>query len=152
MQILPTGIGLYLVFAWHWLRLCYSVLLHYGLVFTITKTTNTPTTDKPSIFYTPLFCWNNQRISRKFAHNYAVTYIYRISTNKLPFPGLNFVIPYVDSIIDRLTTKDIVLDIPSQEVITKDNAMIIANAIAYINIIPGVKVEWYFPRRCTICL
>jgi regulator of protease activity HflC (stomatin/prohibitin superfamily) len=54
-------------------------------------------------------------------------------------PGLNFVIPYVDSIIDRLTTKDIVLDIPSQEVITKDNAMIIANAIAYINIISPEK-------------
>ena len=54
-------------------------------------------------------------------------------------PGLNFIIPYVDSIIDRLTTKDIVLDIPSQEVITKDNAMIIANAIAYINIVSPEK-------------
>ncbi len=49
-------------------------------------------------------------------------------------PGLNFIIPYVDNIAYRVTTKDIVLDIPSQEVITKDNAVIIANAIAYINI------------------
>lgn len=49
-------------------------------------------------------------------------------------PGLNFVIPYVDLVAYKVTTKDIVLDIPSQEVITKDNAVIIANAIAYINI------------------
>lgn len=57
-------------------------------------------------------------------------------------PGLNFIIPYVDSVIDRLTTKDIVLDIPSQEVITKDNAMIIANAIAYINIVSPEKAVY----------
>lgn len=49
-------------------------------------------------------------------------------------PGLNFTIPYVDEVSYKMTTKDIVLDIPSQEVITKDNAVIIANAVAYINI------------------
>lgn len=54
-------------------------------------------------------------------------------------PGLNFVIPYVDSVIDKLTTKDIVLDIPTQEVITRDNALIMTNAIAYINIISPEK-------------
>ncbi len=37
-------------------------------------------------------------------------------------PGLNFVIPYVDEVAYKVTTKDIVLDIPSQEVITRDNA------------------------------
>ena len=53
-------------------------------------------------------------------------------------PGLNFIIPYVDIVAFKVTTKDIVLDIPSQEVITKDNAVIITNAVAYINIIsPG---------------
>lgn len=49
-------------------------------------------------------------------------------------PGLNFTIPYVDQVAYKMTTKDIVLDIPSQEVITRDNAVIIANAVAYINI------------------
>ncbi|MDF1582621.1 MAG: SPFH domain-containing protein [Methyloprofundus sp.] len=57
-------------------------------------------------------------------------------------PGLNFVIPYVDSVIEKITTKDIVLDIPSQEVITKDNAVIIANAIAYINIVSPEKAVY----------
>ncbi len=57
-------------------------------------------------------------------------------------PGLNFVIPYVDSVIERITTKDIVLDIPSQEVITRDNAVIVANAIAYINIVSPEKAVY----------
>jgi len=57
-------------------------------------------------------------------------------------PGLNFVIPYVDSIVDKITTKDIVLDIPSQEVITRDNAVIVANAIAYINIVSPEKAVY----------
>ena len=50
-------------------------------------------------------------------------------------PGLNFIIPFVDNVAYKVTTKDIVLDIPSQEVITRDNVVIIANAVAYINIV-----------------
>ena len=50
-------------------------------------------------------------------------------------PGLNLIIPYMDAVAHKVTTKDIVLDIPSQEVITKDNAVIITNAVAYINIL-----------------
>ncbi|WP_201534120.1 SPFH domain-containing protein [Psychrobacter ciconiae] len=50
-------------------------------------------------------------------------------------PGLNIIIPYVDTVAYKVTTKDIVLDIPSQEVITRDNVVIIANAVSYINIV-----------------
>jgi regulator of protease activity HflC (stomatin/prohibitin superfamily) len=50
-------------------------------------------------------------------------------------PGLNLIVPYMDQVSYRVTTKDIVLDIPSQEVITQDNVVIIANAVAYINIV-----------------
>ena len=49
-------------------------------------------------------------------------------------PGFNLIIPYVDSVAYKVTSKDIVLDIPSQEVITRDNVVIIANAVAYIRI------------------
>jgi regulator of protease activity HflC (stomatin/prohibitin superfamily) len=57
-------------------------------------------------------------------------------------PGLNFIIPYVDVVAYKITTKDIVLDIPSQEVITKDNAVLITNAVAYINIISPEKAVY----------
>lgn len=57
-------------------------------------------------------------------------------------PGLNFVIPFVDDIAYKVTTKDIVLDIPSQEVITRDNAVLIMNAVAYINLIAPEKAVY----------
>lgn len=57
-------------------------------------------------------------------------------------PGLNIIIPYVDTVAYRISTKDIVLDIPSQEVITRDNVVIVANAVAYINIISPEKAVY----------
>ncbi|MEN8549867.1 SPFH domain-containing protein [Acinetobacter soli] len=57
-------------------------------------------------------------------------------------PGLNFVIPYVDEIAYKVTTKDIVLDIPSQEVITRDNAVLLMNAVAYINLTTPEKAVY----------
>lgn len=57
-------------------------------------------------------------------------------------PGMNFTIPYIEVVAYKVTTKDIVLDIPSQEVITRDNAVIIANAVAYINIISPEKAVY----------
>lgn len=57
-------------------------------------------------------------------------------------PGLNIIIPYIDNIAYRVTTKDIVLDIPSQEVITADNAVLVANAVAYINIVTPEKAVY----------
>ena len=57
-------------------------------------------------------------------------------------PGLNFIIPYVDRVSYKITTKDIVLDIPSQEVITKDNAILVTNAVAYINILSPEKAVY----------
>ncbi len=57
-------------------------------------------------------------------------------------PGLNFIIPYIDVVAHKVTTKDIVLNIPSQEVITKDNAVIMTNAVAYINIVSPEKAVY----------
>ena len=57
-------------------------------------------------------------------------------------PGLNIIIPYMDTVAYKVTTKDIVLDIPSQDVITRDNAVIIANAVAYINIVSPEKAVY----------
>jgi len=57
-------------------------------------------------------------------------------------PGLNILIPYIDNVAYKVTTKDIVLDIPSQEVITLDNVVIVANAVAYINIVSPEKAVY----------
>jgi len=57
-------------------------------------------------------------------------------------PGLNFLMPYIDKVAYKVTTKDIVMDIPSQEVITKDNAVMIVNAVSYINITSPEKAVY----------
>jgi len=57
-------------------------------------------------------------------------------------PGLNILIPFVDNVAYKITTKDIVLDIPSQEVITRDNAVLVTNAVAYINIVSPEKAVY----------
>ncbi len=49
-------------------------------------------------------------------------------------PGLNIIVPYVDYIRQRISTRDIILDIPQQEVITRDNAVILTNAITFIRV------------------
>jgi regulator of protease activity HflC (stomatin/prohibitin superfamily) len=57
-------------------------------------------------------------------------------------PGLNIIVPYFDQVAYRLTTKQIVLNVPSQEVITKDNAIIITSAVAYISIVDPQKAVY----------
>lgn len=57
-------------------------------------------------------------------------------------PGLSLIIPFIDAVAYKVTTKDIVLDIPSQEVITRDNVVIIANAVAYINILQPAQAVY----------
>ena len=49
-------------------------------------------------------------------------------------PGLSVIIPFFDHVSYRVVTKDIVLDIERQEVITSDNAVITTNAVAFIKI------------------
>lgn len=53
---------------------------------------------------------------------------------RILLPGLQVIIPIFDSVSYKVTTKDIILEIPEQEVITADNAVILANAVAFIKV------------------
>ena len=57
-------------------------------------------------------------------------------------PGLRFIIPYFDTVAYKVTTKDIILDVQEQEVITRDNAVIAVNAIAFIKVTDPVKAVY----------
>jgi regulator of protease activity HflC (stomatin/prohibitin superfamily) len=57
-------------------------------------------------------------------------------------PGLNIIIPYIDQVAYKLVTKDIILDVQEQEVITRDNAVILINAIAFIKITDPIKAVY----------
>lgn len=49
-------------------------------------------------------------------------------------PGLTIINPILSKVSYKVTTKDIILEIPEQEVITADNAVILANAVAFIKV------------------
>ncbi len=49
-------------------------------------------------------------------------------------PGLHVINPILSAVSYKVTTKDIILDVPEQEVITRDNAVILANAVAFIKV------------------
>ena len=57
-------------------------------------------------------------------------------------PGLNIIIPYLDKVAYKLVTKDIILDVQEQEVITRDNAVILTNAIAFLKVTDPVKAVY----------
>ena len=53
---------------------------------------------------------------------------------KTLMPGLHILVPYIDNVGYKVTTKDLIMDIPEQEVITRDNAVLITNAIAFVKV------------------
>lgn len=57
-------------------------------------------------------------------------------------PGLNFLIPLMDKVGARINMMETVLDIHSQEVITKDNAMVMADAVAFYQVVDAAQAAY----------
>ncbi len=58
---------------------------------------------------------------------------------RLVHPGLNFIIPFLERLI-KVDMREQVVDVPPQEVITKDNATVTVDAIVYYEVTDPVKV------------
>lgn len=57
-------------------------------------------------------------------------------------PGLNFIIPFIDRVSNRLIVMEQVLDIPPQEVISSDNAMVRIDAVCFFQVINAAKAAY----------
>lgn len=57
-------------------------------------------------------------------------------------PGLNLIVPFIDRIGRRLNVQEVVLDIPEQAVITRDNATVATDGIVYYRVMDPAKAAY----------
>lgn len=73
-------------------------------------------------------------------YNYTVERFGRYT--KTLTPGLNIIVPFIDRIGARMNMMEQVLDVPTQEVITKDNATVSVDGVAFYQVLNAAQAAY----------
>lgn len=57
-------------------------------------------------------------------------------------PGLHFIMPFIDSVGYKMNMRERVLDVPNQDVITKDNATVSVDAVIFIQVLDAPRAAY----------
>ena len=57
-------------------------------------------------------------------------------------PGLNLIVPFIDRVGHKLNTMEQVMDVPTQEVITKDNASVSVDGVAFYQVLDASRASY----------
>jgi len=57
-------------------------------------------------------------------------------------PGLNILTPFIERVGERINMREQVLDVPSQEVITRDNASVMANGVTFYQVLDAARAAY----------
>lgn len=57
-------------------------------------------------------------------------------------PGLNFIVPFVDRIGSKMNMMETVIEVPSQDIITRDNAMVRVDGIVFFQVMDAAKAAY----------
>ena len=57
-------------------------------------------------------------------------------------PGLNLIVPFIDRIGTRMNMMEQVMDVPNQDVITRDNAMVAVDGVMFYQVLDAAKATY----------
>ena len=69
--------------------------------------------------------------------------------SRSPGPGLGLIVPFIETIGHKVNMMEQVLDVPSQEAITKDNATVRIDAVSFFQVLDAARrpTRWRTCRR-----
>lgn len=73
-------------------------------------------------------------------HNYTVERFGRYIRTLTP--GLAIIVPFIDRIGHKMNMMELVLSVPSQEIITKDNAMVQVDGVAFYQVLDAAQASY----------
>jgi len=73
-------------------------------------------------------------------YNYTVERFGRFTRSLTP--GLGLIIPFIDRIGHKMNMMELVLAVPSQEIITKDNAMVQVDGVAFYQVLDAAQASY----------